>query len=236
MPAYGYRCEEHGEFEHFFKTLPSEAKQKSMPCPDCDKPGVRLLSNFMVNGTQHSGMEEVTSFAAPSADIGGRRRPVFRDNNGQVHEIKTSKDIDRWRTDNRLGPPRMVEWTNPITGTKSWVPQRIKMVAGPDGEPLDAPVVREQGKIVPLDNHYEPPKESRNGVPFNKNGVSVLKGQDPGLRQHGRPVIDPTTGKPMKMSDLWGGPVKNPAAERDQGTVTPQIQKAILPSKLKKNG
>lgn len=236
MPLYEYTCAACGMFEHFFKSLPSEAKQKSMPCPDCDLPGQRLLSGFMVNGTQHGGMEEVAGFANRNVDIGGRMRPVFTDNNGKTHEIKSSKDIDRWRSDNRLGPPRMVEWTNQQTGAKSWVPQRIKMVAGPDGEPLDAPVVREQGKVVPLDNHYEPPKESRNGIPLDKNGVLVTKGKDVGLRQYGRAVIDPQTGKPMKMSDLWGGPVKNPSAERDQGAVSAQIKNAILPSKLRKNG
>lgn len=230
MPCYAYKCESCGEFEHFFKSLPTEAKQKSMPCPDCDKPGTRLLSQFMVNGTQHSGMEDVASFATQGANIGGRRRPVFTDNNGNVHEIKTSADIDRWRTDNRLGPPRMVEWTNAKTGVKSWVPQRVRMVAGPDGDPIDCPVVREQGKIIPLDNYYEPPKESRTGVPFNKKGVSVLKDNDPGILQHGRPVIDPTTGKKLKMSDLWG---KGGGGEDVQGAMSPQIQKAMLPSKVK---
>lgn len=235
MPAYDYRCDEHGEFEQFFKSLPSEAKQKSMPCPDCDKPAIRLLANFSVNGTQHSGMEDAAAFSTVGANVGGRKRPIFTDNNGKVHEIKTSADIDRWRRDNRLGSPRMVEWTNTITGAKSWVPQRVKMVAGSDGEPIDCPVLKEAAKIVPLDNYYEPKTESRNGVPFNKNGVSVLKDQDPGLMQHGRAVIDPQTGKKMKMSDLWGGPVKNMATE-ERGAVSPQIVKAMRPSKMNRNG
>ncbi len=216
MPCYDYKCPEHGEFDIFFKSLPSEKKQKEAPCPDCDAPSPRLLGRFFTTGTQHGGMEEAAGLSMDVVDIGGRQRPAFRDNNGRLHEVKSSKDIDMWRRNNQLGRPRMVEWTNQKTGEKSWVPMRTKMHADPDtGEQMDVgSIIKDSEPIVPLDNSFDMPSESRTGVPIDqKTGVSKAIGRDPVLR-HGATVIpDPATGKPMKMSDMWGSPVKS----ADQG-------------------
>lgn len=212
MPCYDYRCAEHGEFDIFFKSLPSEKKQKEAACPDCDAPSPRLLGRFYTTGTQHGGMEQVAETAMGAVDIGGRQRPAFRDNNGRLHEVKTSKDIDNWRRNNQLGRPRMVEWTNQKTGEKSWVPQRTKMVADPNtGEQMDVgSIVKDSEALIPLDNTFDMPAESRTGVPINsKTGVSVGIGRDPVLRHGGTVIPDPSTGKPMKMSDMWGAPVKS---------------------------
>lgn len=225
MPLYGYKCEDHGEFDQFFKTLPSEAKQKSYPCPDCDKPSVRLLGQFYTTGTQHGGMEDAASMSMDLVDVGGRKRPAFRDNNGRLHEVKTSKDIDNWRRNNMLGRPRMVEWTNQKTGEKSWVPQRTKMVADPEtGEQMDVgSIIKDSEPLIPLDNNFSMPSESKTGIPIDqKTGVSKARGLDPVLRAGMTPIPDPATGKPMKMSDLWGSPVKSadqgdtPSASREQ--------------------
>lgn len=225
MPCYDYRCAEHGEFDIFYKSLPSEKKQQEAPCPDCDAPSPRLLGRFYTTGTQHGGMEDAAAISMDVVDIGGRKRPAFRDNNGKLHEVKTSKDIDNWRRNNMLGRPRMVEWTNKKTGEKSWVPQRTKMVADPDtGEQMDVgSIVKDSEPLVPLDNNFSMPSESRTGVPIDsKTGVSKGRGIDPTLRHGVMPIPDPTTGKPMRMSDMWGSPVKSadqgdtPSADPDQ--------------------
>lgn len=220
MPLYEYSCSEHGQFEHFFKLLPSEAKQKSMPCPDCDAPGTRLLSNFSINGTQSGEMEKAASFGAGKVDVGGRMRPAFTDNNGQTHEIKTSKDIDRWMGDNRLGPPRMVEWVNPKTGQRSMVPQRVVMKADPiSGEPMDAPVLREREKLIPLDNHaFTMPSETPDGRKVDPaTGIPKQRFMDAPesapISMMGKQLVDPATGKRMTKGDFWGNPVKS----ADQG-------------------
>lgn len=211
MPLYGYKCEEHGEFDQFFKTLPSEAKQKSYPCPDCDKPSIRLLGSFYTTGTQHGGMEDAAALSMDVVDVGGRMRPAFRDNNGRLHEVKSSKDIDNWRRNNQLGRPRMVEWTNQKTGEKSWVPKRTKMVADPEtGEQMDVgSIVKDSEPLIPLDNTFTMPSESKTGIPIDsRTGVSKARGVDVNTR-----IPDPVTGKPMRMSDMWGTPVKS----ADQG-------------------
>lgn len=208
MPCYDYKCPEHGEFDIFFKSLPSEKKQKEAPCPDCDAPSPRMLSRFYTNGTQHGGMEDAAAISMDVVDVGGRMRPAFRDNNGRLHEVKTSKDIDNWRGNNQLGRPRMVEWTNQKTGEKSWVPQRTKMQADPEtGEQMDVgAIVKESEPLIPLDNNFSMPAQSRTGVPMDsKTGVSKIMGRDLEI-----PIPDPVTGKrSTKMSDMWGTPVKS---------------------------
>lgn len=227
MPLYEYTCPEHGQFEHFFKLLPSEAKQKSMPCPDCDQPGTRLLSNFMVNGTQSGGIEKDAG-TLTTVDVGGRMRPAFTDNNGQVHEVKTSKDLERYMADNRLGPPRMVEWVNPKTGQRSMVPQRVVMKADPiSGEPMDAPVVREREKLVPLDAHaFSMPSETPDGRKIDPaTGIPKTRFMDAPdsapISMMGKRMVDPATGKPMTKGDFWGNPVKS----ADQGKDAPMDAK-----------
>lgn len=223
MPCYDYKCPEHGVFDIFFKTLPSEKKQKEAACPDCDAPSPRLLGSFYTTGTQHGGMEEAAAVSMESVDIGGRRRPAFRDNNGQLHEVKTSSDIDMWRRNNQLGRPRMVEWTNRKTGDKSWVPMRTKMIPDPEsGEPMDVgAIIKESEPIVPLD-HFDMPSESRTGVPLDpKTGISKALGVDPVLRHGATPIPDPVTGKPMRMSDMWGTPVKS-ADQGDTPSAAPE--------------
>lgn len=187
----------------FFKTLPSEKIQRGYPCPSCGKEAERGIESFMTVGTQHGGQEVAASFAMPQADIGGRMRPIRVDNNGQVHEVKTSKDIDAWMRDNQLGNPRMTEWKNPMTGRTSMVPMRTRMIADPvSGEPLDVgAVVRQSEKMIPLDKKEPPmPSFSKTGRPM-KDGV--LTETDP--RKIKSRYVDPETRLPMTMADLWGG-------------------------------
>lgn len=202
MPTYPYRCEEHGEFEIFFKSLPSEKLQKGHPCGECGKTATRLLAGFYQGGTQHSGMEQEVGLATSQTDIGGRMRPIYKDNNGQVHEIKSASDIDHWMKDNALGKPRMVSWRNPLTGKVDMVPQRTVMEPDPvTGEPLDKGVVlRESERIVPLGRRDAPmPGQSKTGRPM-KDGVLVDR--DPSKLKSR--LIDPETRKPYSMADLWG--------------------------------
>lgn len=212
MPIYEFRCPNCGDFDLMFKTLPSEKKQKEAICPECDTVSARLLSQFAPIGTQHGGMEDAAALSMDVVDVGGRMRPAFRDNNGKLHEVKTSKDIDNWRGNNQLGRPRMVEWTNRKTGEKSWVPQRTKMEADPEtGEQIDVgAIVKDSEPLIPLDNNFSMPTQSRTGAPMDaKRGVSRALGQDISL-----PIPDPVTGKShTKLSDMWGTPVKS----ADQG-------------------
>ncbi len=203
MPTYTYKCGCGWEAEMFFKMLPSEKLQKGYPCPECGAMAERGIEPFLVGGTQHGGMEDAAAFAMQKTDIGGRQRPVFRDANGKVHEVKTATDIDKWRKSNQIGKPRMVEWKNPITGAKSWVAQRTVMKADPvSGEPADlGVVVRGAADIIPLDPNFTMPSESRTGRAM-KNGVLVER--DPAKIKSR--IVDPETRKPMTMADLWGGP------------------------------
>lgn len=223
MPTYDYKCPEHGEFDIFYKSLPSEKKQKEAPCPDCDAPSQRLLYRFYTNGTQNGGMEDAAAISMETVDVGGRLRPAFRDNNGRLHEVKTSKDIDNWRVNNQVGRPRMTEWRNPKTGEKSWVPMRTKMQADPiSGEPLDiGAIIKESEPLVPLDNNFSIPTETTSGIPIDPStGVSKAMGKNMTIRSKGTAVPDPVTGKPMTMADMWGSPVKS-ADQGDTPTATP---------------
>lgn len=226
MPLYGYRCEEHGYFEQLFKTLPSEKKQKEFPCPECDVPSVRLLDSFSVGNTQSSGIEKAMGRNALTIDVGGRKVPAYKDANGQLHEVRRMGDIEHWQKSNQSGASRMVQWKNPITGETTWEPQRIKMVAGPDGMPLDLPTVKESVKMVPLD-HFEMPTETRTGIPIDpKTGIPKVKAADLAkapIGPPGRRLVDPESGKPMTLGDMWGG---EPGGNSDK-----QYVKAILSGK-----
>lgn len=210
MPIYAYECPEHGEFEQLFKTLEAAEKKKDgCPCPDCDAPSKRLPvpSSFSTAGTQHSDMQKAVGTQARSVDVGGRMVPAYRDENGRLHEIKDSGDIKRWTRSNQLGPPRMVEWTNPITHVKSWVPQRQRMVAGPDGEvleTLDNPILRESEDLIDLGpgSDYVIPAASKTGAPIDpKTGVSPARNGN-----HVKiGLYDPVTQRPMTLGDCWGG-------------------------------
>lgn len=205
MPLYEYYCPAcDSNFEQFFKSLPSEKKQQSFPCPECDGPGKRLLGSFYTAGTQSSGIEKDMGHNAQMVDVGGRPMPAFQDNNGKVHEVRRASDIEKWRSSNQYGAPRMVEWTNPRTGEKSWEPLRVKMVAGPDGMPIDAPTIRESVPLVPID-HFEMPTETKSGIPLDpKTGTPKVKNiGDMPVGPRGRQLVDPDTGKPLKIS-MWG--------------------------------
>jgi hypothetical protein len=156
-------------------------------------------------------MEEAAAFAMKKVNVGGRMRPAYMDENGQVHEVKTSTDLDRWMGNNQLGKPKMVEWRNPMTGEKSWVPKRTRMVADPtSGEVLEAfPIEKESAKLVPLDpGSFEMPRETPSGIPIDPaTGVAKVKDfKSVGVRHNGQPLIDPETMKPMTLGDMWGGP------------------------------
>lgn len=204
MPLYEYECKEHGVFEQFFKSLPSEKKQKELVCPECDAPSGRLLGSFYSGGSQSSGIEKDMGRNALSIDVGGRKMPAYKDNNGQLHEVRTAGDIERWRTSNQLGNARMVEWKNPRTGQTTWEPQRVRMISGPDGMPLDLPTVRESVNMVPLD-HFDMPTETKSGIPIDPmTGVPKVKNiGDIPVGPRGRQLIDPDTGDPLKIS-MWG--------------------------------
>lgn len=233
MPVYEYACPGCGTFEVLYKSLPSEKKQNEAPCPDCDQMGTRLLSNFAVNGTQQGGIEKDAAFGMTSVDVGGRMRPAFRDNNGQIHEAKTSRDVDRWMKDNKLGVPRMVEWVNPKTGQRSMVTQRVTMKADPiSGEPMDAPIVRESERLIPLDkDHFVMPTEMPDGRKVDPTtGIPKQRFMDAPesapISVGGRRVVDPQTGKPFTKSDFWGSPVKSADQGKDSAMAEPgKLQK-----------
>jgi predicted nucleic acid-binding Zn ribbon protein len=213
IPTYVFRCECGWGVEKHFKMLPSSAKQESTLCEECGKSAQRDIGaeGFYAVGGTNFEVQKAASFAMRKADVGGQLAPVFTDNNGQVHEVRNSRDIDVWRYNNGLGKPRMVEWRNRITGEKSYVPQRTVMKAGPDGMPLDAgKVIRESEKLIPLDSHFEMPSESRTGRKL-ENGVL------PKERKLVSKYIDPETGKRPTIDDLmtddgnaagYGGGVK----------------------------
>lgn len=216
MPIYAYQCPEHGEFEQLFKTTTAADKNKDVyPCPDCGAEGKRLPvpSSFASSGTQHSDMEKAVGMQTKLEDIGGRLRPVYTDANGQRREIKSSGDIRRWQRSNQMGPPIMTEWKNPVTGVKSMVPKRQRMVAGADGEPmetLDNPILREVEQLVdlgPSEGPYTPPAFSKTMIPIDpKTGVVPIKDWNKvKIGGPGQQIVDPVNGKPMTLGDCWGG-------------------------------
>lgn len=205
MPLYEYSCTDCGNFEIFYKSLPSEAKQKAAPCPDCDKSASRLLGSFYAGNSQTTGIEVAMGNNALQVDVGGRKRPAYRDANGQMHEVKSEADIRNWQKSNQYGTPRMVSWRNPKTGEQSMVPQRVKMIADPvSGEPMDAPVIRESVDLVPIE-HFDMPSETKSGIPIDpKTGVPKVRNiGDIPIGPKGRTLVDPDTGKPLKIS-MWG--------------------------------
>ena len=132
---------------------------------------------FAVAGGTNFEIAKVGAMAMQKVDVGGRPTPAFKDENGKIHEVRNSRDIEKWMTSNQLGRPRMVEWVNPKTGEKSLTPQRSRMVADPKtGEPMDVgTVIREPERIVPLDKKdFVLPKENRKtGTRFNEKGVAT---------------------------------------------------------------
>ena len=152
---------------------------------------------FAVGGTNF----DAANAAAFGARVGENGSPQFTDVNGKVHEIRSSKDVDLWRTTNAVGRPRLKEVKNPVTGERTWVPLTTGGVRFDPvtGEPeTQGETIRESAKLVQLDNADPPmPSESRTGRPL-KNGVLV---NDDPVSRH----VDPVTGKRMKMSELWGG-------------------------------
>lgn len=204
MPTYQFKCGCGAVKAVLFRTLPPEAKQRSSVCEECGGAMERDFANegfYAVGGTNFE-VAAAAAFGAghvdPTSGI-----PRFKDENGRVNEIRSSRDLDKWRTSNQLGKPRMVEWTNPVTGKTYHVPQRTIMKADPEtGEPVDAgAVIRTSERLVPLDgpDEFTPPSESRTGRPI-VNGV--LKNQDPSEVKLG--MVDPATGKPMTLGSLWG--------------------------------
>lgn len=200
MPTYEFECSTHGRFPIFFKAIPSERKQKEGLCPDCDLVSPRIPSAFAVTGGALPAMEKITG---SSTDESGR--PYFKDVNGRVQEIRSSKDIDKWCSTNALGAPRMVEYRNPKTGVKSWEALREGGIKShpQTGEPLDGPVVRSSERLVPLDggqSEYVPPSESRGGIPLD-NGLLTKKPEEIPVMGG---LLDPETKKPMTLKDCWG--------------------------------
>lgn len=117
--------------------------------------------NFAVIGGTSFEVQKAGNFAMEKIDQGGRMVPVYKDANGKPHEVRNSRDLDKWQNrNNQLGQPRMVSWTNRITGETTMVPQRTIMHADPvTGEPMDkGSVVRESTKLVQLNNKFEIPR------------------------------------------------------------------------------
>jgi len=214
MPIYGYKCQEHGEFEQLFKTHEAADKNaNAYKCPDCgsDSPRIPIPSSFSSAGTQHSDIEKAVGMQARSVDIGGRMRPGYMDVNGKFHEIKDSGDIKRWQKSNRLGPPVMTEWINPITKIRSWVPKRARMIAGADGEPLetlDNPILRESEDLIDMGSgsDYVIPSASRTGEPIDPKTGTTRRPDANKVRigGPGQQILDPVTGKPLTLGDCWG--------------------------------
>lgn len=229
MPEYEYLCT--GEcacnFSIFYKSLPSEKKQKEAVCPDCDAVGKRVLSQFLMGGTQNSSFEKLMGNNAETVDVGGRKMPAFRDANGKLHEVRTMGDMKLYQKSNQYGTPRMVSWRNHITGETSMVPQRVKMIADPvSGEPMDAPTIKESVELVPID-HFEIPSETKSGIPLDpKTGTpkvrDISKLPIPGTKG----VIDPQTGQPMTMGTFWGSEgagLSNRAAAKEMLKAQPKM-------------
>lgn len=206
MPLYEYFCKKcECNFEHFYKSLPSEKKQKEAVCPDCDEIGGRVLSPFLQGNSQNSGIEKAMGNNAMTVDVGGRRVPAYRDANGKLHEVKSEADIRHWQRSNQYGTPRMVNWRNPKTGETSLVPLRVKMIADPvSGEPIDAPVVRESVELVPVDD-FQMPSRTKNDIPLDPKTGTVDWSKIGQCRVPGtQGLVDPDTHKPMTMGGVWG--------------------------------
>lgn len=204
MPTYAYRCTCGYATTKTFKSLPSEARQTSAACDECNGTMARDFGEerFYANGGQHSGMEKAVQFSLQKDSAG---RPIYRDQNGQVKEIRTSSDIDAWQKNNAVGLPRMTEVYNPVTGRKQVVAQRERMVLDPQTGEVDeaksGAIIRTPERLVPLDGGDEvaPPSESITGIPI-VNGAM----QRPAKRSLG--FIDPETRKPATTDDVWGAP------------------------------
>ena len=131
-------------------------------------------------------------------------QPYFRDENGKVREIKSSRDVDAWCTKNALGAPRLTSYTNPLTGERSMQPMRIGGLK-PDpktGEPLDTgAVIRAPETLIPLDSstEYIPPSVSKTDLPL-ENGVLKKKPKDIPILGG---LVDPETHKPMTLDSCW---------------------------------
>lgn len=228
MPLYEYGCPKcENNFEIFYKSLPSEKKQQEAPCPDCDTVGKRLISPFLTSNTSSSGIEKAMGNNAMTVNVGGRPMPAYQDANGQVHEFKSISDVKHWQKSNQYGKPRMVEWTNPKTGERSLVPQRIRMIADPiSGEPLDMPTVKESVKMVEVDS-FTMPTETRTGIPIDpKTGtpkVTAAQMQNAPFAPGGRRLMDPESGRPMTLGNMWGS---EPGGNSDKAYV-----KAVLSGK-----
>ena len=204
MPSYAFACAACGyQTVKTYKSLPSEAKQTSAPCDECDKPMARDFGGerFYARGGQHSGMEAAVQFSLQKDSMG---RPIYTDENGRVKEIRTSSDIDAWTRHNAVGLPRMTEVRNPITGRKMTVAQRERMVLDPATGEVDegesGSVVRGPERLVPLDGGSEAaiPAESITGLPIVNGAMNRPEKRALGF-------LDPETQKPMTTDDLWGG-------------------------------
>lgn len=209
MPTYAFKCSCGSAKEVYFQTLPSEAKQKHATCDACDGRMDRDIASegFYAQGGTNFDVQKSAAFAMNKVDTGGQLTPVFRDENGKIHEVKSSKDVDRWTKDNQLGVPRMVEWTNRITGKKSYVPQRTVMKADPvTGEPADAgEVIRSSERMVPLDSKEPPMREVDAFGNRMVNGVRKTK-----LKDLKTTYVDPSTGKPFTFGGMWTGGGEGP--------------------------
>lgn len=137
-------------------------------------------------------------------------RPIYRDMNGRVKEVRTAKDVDSFTQNlgqNPFAKPRMVEFVNPVTGRKTWEPDRVGgLHPNPvTGEPIEkGQIIRERQQLVPLgriEGEYVPPSFAPNGMPLKDGILQQVPAEKKSLG-----IIDPATGKPMTMADCWGGP------------------------------
>ena len=188
MPSYAYRCECGASKVVFYPTLPSEAKQNAAACDVCDKQAKRSIADegFFAVGGQNGGVEKAVGMAAERDAANGR--PIYHDENGKIHEIRSSKDIDSFSRHNALGRTIYTD----------------KLVRDKDGTMVPAPargangqVLRESEQLTPLDGggEWTPPSETATGRPI-KNGAIVqgptktATGEDAwGSRQSGEPDV-----------------------------------------------
>lgn len=209
MPSYSYSCAACGlETVKRYTAVPPEEKRKSTPC-ECGAVALRDyatdITSVGVTGGQKGGIEKEVGFSMEKDSSG---RPIYRDLNGKVHEIRSSKDVDAWSQNlgqNPFAKPRMVQYRNPITGVTTWEPSRVGGLRPHPvtGEPLEhGQIIREKEALIPLgrvEGEYVPPSCAPNGVPL-VNGVL------PQVANDRKPLglLDPVTGKPMTMADCWG--------------------------------
>src|SRR3990167_8436450 len=211
MPSYSFRCACGWEIVKRFTCIPSDAKRESTPCEECGNTAARDydadLKSVSTNGGQKGTIENEVAFGMEKDPSNGR--PIFRDVNGRVHEVRSSTDVEAFKATsaNAFAKPRMVKFRNPITGRTSYEPDRVGGLRPHPvtGEPVETgAILREHQKLVelgPIRGEYVPPSHTATGIPVDPSTLAL---RDIPADQKRLGILDPVTGKPLTMADCWG--------------------------------